>query len=90
MELHLLGPIFMNLQPRSAYTMRNIVLFAFVSLCMLPAALSADEPSRGTVIMVSSIGGWVLFSSGSVMLREMRRAREKAENERQNQKQPKA
>jgi hypothetical protein len=28
--------------------------------------------------MVSSIGGWVLFSSGSVLLREQRKAREKA------------
>ncbi|HEY9250180.1 MAG TPA: hypothetical protein VIO38_13655 [Rariglobus sp.] len=58
--------------------MRSCLAFVLASLCLLPASLSAAEPSRGTVIMVSSIGGWVLFSSGSVLLREQRKAREKA------------
>jgi len=52
-----------------------------MSLCLLPVSLAAAEPSKGTVIMVSSIGGWVLFSSGSVLLKEQKRAREKAAQE---------
>lgn len=70
--------------------MRTLLSFALVSLCLLPATLSAAEPSRGTVIMVSSIGGWVLFSSGSVLLREQRKAREKAAAEAAKQKEPNA
>jgi len=58
--------------------MRSPLSFALVSLCLLPATLAANEPSRGTVIMVSSIGAWVLFSSGSVLLRNQRKTREKA------------
>jgi hypothetical protein len=58
--------------------MRYTIFFVLASLCLLPSAVGAAEPSRGTVIMVSSIGGWVLFSSGSVLLREQRKAREKA------------
>lgn len=57
--------------------MRNYLSFALAFFCLLPVSLSAAEPTRGTVIMVSSIGGWVLFSSGSVVLRELRKAREK-------------
>lgn len=71
--------------------MRSLLLFPFVSLCLLPATLAAGEPSKGTVIMVSSIGGWVLLSSGSILLREQRKAREKAAAEAAKQKnQPKA
>jgi hypothetical protein len=66
------------------------ILYAMAALCLLPITLTAAEPSRGTVIMVSSIGGWVLFSSGSIALREMRRSRQKAENESQLPKEPKA
>lgn len=57
--------------------MRSPLVFAFVSLLLLPATLFADEPAKGTVILVSSIGGWVILSSGSVILREQRKAREK-------------
>jgi hypothetical protein len=60
------------------------------ALCLLPITLTAAEPSRGTVIMVSSIGGWVLFSSGSIALREMRRSRQKAEDETTTPKPPQA
>jgi hypothetical protein len=66
------------------------ILYAMGVLCLLPVSLTAAEPSRGTVIMVSSIGGWVLFSSGSIALREMRRSRQKAEEESQLSKEPKA
>lgn len=61
--------------------MRATLLFALISLCLSPLSLAAAEPSKGTVIMVSSIGGWVLFSSGSVLLKEQKRAREKAAQE---------
>jgi hypothetical protein len=65
------------------------ILYAMGALCLLPMTLTAAEPSRGTVIMVSSIGGWVLFSSGSIALREMRRTRQKAETETNEPNQPK-
>lgn len=75
--------------PTHYLPMRHTALFLLASFFLLPAALSAAEPSRGTVIMVSSIGGWVLFSSGSVVMREMRKARQKAESESAQQEQPK-
>jgi hypothetical protein len=65
------------------------IFYVMGALCLLPVSLTAGEPSRGTVIMVSSIGGWVLFSSGSIALREMRRSRQKAETDTAERKQPK-
>lgn len=70
--------------------MRSLLSFALVTLCLLPAGLAAAEPARGTVIMVSSIGGWVLFSSGSMVLRGMRKARQKAADEAAAKKDPNA
>lgn len=41
-------------------------LLVFMSL---PAFLHAEEPSSGTLIMISSIGGWLLCATLFVYLR---------------------
>jgi hypothetical protein len=38
-------------------------------------ALCADEPSAGTVIMISSVSGWLLLSSAFVLWKEIKRGR---------------
>ncbi|AHF90588.1 hypothetical protein OPIT5_10625 [Opitutaceae bacterium TAV5] len=54
--------------------MRNLSLYAVLSACLLPSTLLADEPSRGTVVMVSSIGIWVVFSSVFMIRKRHREA----------------
>jgi hypothetical protein len=46
------------------------------SLLASPTLLLADEPSSGTLIMISSIGAWVLAAAAFVGIRRFRRARQ--------------
>ena len=46
------------------------------SLPASPTLLLADEPSSGTLIMISSIGAWVLAAAAFVGIRRFRRARQ--------------
>jgi hypothetical protein len=50
----------------------GIVLMA---LFLSPLVLSAAEPSKGTVIMISSVSGWLLLSSGLLLWKEIKRGR---------------
>ena len=50
--------------------------FALVSFLTLPSRLLAEEPSSGTLIMISSIGAWVLAAAAIVGMRRLRRARQ--------------
>ncbi|RRK01336.1 hypothetical protein Ga0100231_000525 [Opitutaceae bacterium TAV4] len=57
--------------------MRSLSFFAALSACLLPSSLMADEPARGTIVMVSSVGTWVILSS-IFMLRKRKRQSESA------------
>jgi hypothetical protein len=46
------------------------------SLLASPTLLLAEEPSSGTLIMISSIGAWVLAAAAFVGIRRFRRARQ--------------
>ncbi|AHF92746.1 hypothetical protein OPIT5_23615 [Opitutaceae bacterium TAV5] len=53
---------------------RLLSLYAALSALLLPTSLLADEPSRGTVVMVSSIGTWVILSSIFTIRKRHRKA----------------
>jgi hypothetical protein len=42
----------------------------------MPSLLLAEEPSSGTLIMISSIGAWVLAAAAFVCMRRFWRARQ--------------
>jgi hypothetical protein len=46
-------------------------LFSLLSFIFLPAILQAEEPSNGTLIMISSIGGWFILWSLFIYLRRI-------------------
>jgi hypothetical protein len=46
------------------------------SLIASPTLLLAEEPSSGTLIMISSIGAWVLAAAAFAGIRSFRRARQ--------------
>ena len=50
--------------------------FAVASFLAMPSLLLAGEPSSGTLIMISSIGAWVLAAAAFVSIRRFRRARQ--------------
>ena len=50
--------------------------FAVASFLAIPSLLLADEPSSGTLIMISSIGAWVFAAMAFVGIRRFRRARQ--------------
>ncbi len=45
------------------------------TLFMSPLMLSAIESSKGTVIMISGVSGWLLLSSAFVLWKELKRGR---------------
>ncbi|RRJ96219.1 hypothetical protein Ga0100231_021910 [Opitutaceae bacterium TAV4] len=56
--------------------MRSLSFFAALSACLLPSSLMANEPARGTVVMVSSIGLWVLISTCFMIRRRAHKSSE--------------
>ena len=52
------------------FNLARYCLFLF-----LPSICSAGEPSKGTVIMISGVSGWLLISSGCLLWKEIRRDR---------------
>ena len=54
----------------------NIHQLTFASLLIIPSLLLAEEPSGGTLIMISSIGGWVLAATAFVGICRYLRARQ--------------
>tara|TARA_B110001469_G_C9647811_1_gene328537 strand:+ start:90 stop:272 length:183 start_codon:yes stop_codon:yes gene_type:complete len=46
-----------------------------LTLFLCPFALIAGEPSKGTVIMISSVSGWLLLSSAFFLFKEIKRGR---------------
>ena len=49
--------------------------FAVASFLAMPSLLLAGEPSSGTLIMISSIGAWILAATAFVGIRRFQRAR---------------
>jgi hypothetical protein len=47
----------------------------FALLCLSPSLAFAGEPTKGTVIMISSVSGWLLLSSGFLLWKEFRKSR---------------
>jgi hypothetical protein len=47
----------------------------FLIALLIPAFCSAGESSKGTVIMISSVSGWLLISSGVIFVKELKRNR---------------
>jgi hypothetical protein len=56
--------------------MKSHTSFAVASFLTSPSLLLADEPSSGTLIMISSIGAWVLAATAIVGIRRIRRTRQ--------------
>jgi len=51
-------------------------IYAVLALLYLaPSFAFAGEPSKGTVIMISSVSGWLVLSSGFLLWKEIRRNR---------------
>ena len=48
---------------------------ALLFLLLTPAVAMAGEPSKGTVIMISGVSGWLVLSSGFVLWQEIKRGR---------------
>ena len=44
-------------------------------LCLSPTLALAGEPSKGTVIMISGVSGWLVVSSGFLLWKEIRKSR---------------
>ena len=47
----------------------------FTLLCLSPTLALAGEPSKGTVIMISGVSGWLVVSSGFLLWKEIRKSR---------------
>lgn len=47
----------------------------FVLFCLTPALALAGEPTKGTVIMISGVSGWLVLSSGFLLWKEIRKSR---------------
>jgi heme O synthase-like polyprenyltransferase len=56
--------------------MKSRILTLLSSFLAIPSLLLAEEPSSGTLIMISSIGAWVLAAAAFVGIRRFRRARQ--------------
>ena len=56
--------------------MNYTTTFALASLFAMPSLLFAEEPSSGTLIMISSIGAWVLAAVAIIGIRRFRRTRQ--------------
>lgn len=48
---------------------------ALFFLLLTPAIAMAGESSKGTVIMISGVSGWLVLSSGFILLKEIQRGR---------------
>jgi len=49
--------------------------FLLLSLLLLPVVSYAGESSKGTVIMISGVSGWLLLSSAFIFWKEIRKSR---------------
>ena len=49
----------------------------FIFLCLTPSLALAGEPSKGTVILISGVSGWLVVSSAFVLWKEIRKSRHK-------------
>lgn len=60
----------------------NTSSFTFLVLSFfIPVVCNAGEPSKGTVIMISSVSGWLLLSSGFFLWKEIRKERGSQSND---------
>ena len=57
------------------FTMKIQNIGIIFATFLIPLICGAGEPSKGTVIMISSVSGWLLLSSGLVFWKEIRRNR---------------
>jgi hypothetical protein len=55
--------------------MKARILTLLSSILAIPSLLLANESSSGTLIMISSIGAWVLAATAFVGIRRFQRAR---------------
>ena len=51
----------------------NFTLLALIFLT--PLVCAAGEPSKGTVIMISGVSGWLVVSSGLILWKEIKRGK---------------
>ena len=49
----------------------SLLLLAFA----VPMLVNAGEPSKGTIIMISGVSGWMLLCSGFILWKELKRSR---------------
>jgi hypothetical protein len=52
----------------------RLSLYAVLSALLFPAALMAEESSRGTTVMISSVGIWVMGASIFMICKRNREA----------------
>lgn len=60
--------------------MKTKFLYLFLSVMMLPSLAMAGEQSKGTLIMMSSVGGWIFVTSGLMFFKEAKRVRRERTN----------
>ena len=58
------------------FSLMKIYSLTISSFLTLPSLLLAEEPSSGTLIMISSIGTWVIAAVAIIGIRRFRRARQ--------------
>jgi hypothetical protein len=56
--------------------MKHRLLTILTGILAIPSLLLANEPSSGTLIMISSIGAWVFAAAAFVGIRRFRRERQ--------------
>jgi len=53
--------------------MKAKLVYAISTVALLPSLAVAGEDSKGTLIMMSSVGGWVFVTSGLILFKEAKR-----------------
>src|SRR5690606_38008056 len=62
-----------QIAPTEIMKIQNAVILLIVFL--VPSFSFAGEQAKGTLILISSVSGWILLSSGVLLVKEYRRVR---------------
>ena len=65
--------------------MKTNCINLFFSALMLPSLALADEHSKGTLIIMSSVGSWIFVTSGLIFFKKVKRARREGKTKQDDQ-----